>query len=754
MSNLFPYLLKSSLFFAVLIVFYGLFLRKETIHYFKRFVLFSIPFLAFLTPLVHFTLPTKQQIFNGFAIHKVIELTSETQSAGINWQQIVLGLIILGSCVFFVLTVIGLVRVISIILQSNKEQLAVGVLCKPKHSISPFSFYNYIVIYPNDYSNNEFEQIIEHEQVHVYQKHMIDMLLSQVLMILFWWNPLVWMYRHYVIENLEFIVDQEVLQTGIDKKNYQLAILSTSVSNQSLVFANHFNHSLIKNRIKMMNKQLSNPKTMWRAVLIVPLLFVLLIAMGNISTIATNRVESNELANALSIQELTTPVVDTIPAKENLNIQRFGEDYNTVIYVDGHVKTQQQLDEIDSDEIAEISIKKDKSNNNGVVTKSAEIHVKTKNYASNKKAGYDYPKSNNSSLGNGPAGLSSADIDGAKIIIDGKEVSKEEIEQMNNDDIESISIIRFNKDEGGETKEIRILSKSNSKDADLANLPFDAEIYVNGKLVDNVNAVKPSEIKSMTMTTNEENGKKRVVIYTKSLNEYSKKELKEFTKRNILPPPPPPAPPTPPSTPKKSDSSISYKTGSLSDISSDALIYLDGKLVSDINAIEPSSINNIVVIKDEKTGEKKVAIYSKTYNEYSKDELKTLKDSGFLPPPPPPSPAPPTFSTQAYDYVEQSPVYEKGVTALVKDLAANFVVPDEFANANPTYNEMVILRFVVLKDGSVGETKVIRGIKDCNTCNENAIKAVKSLPGKFQPGMQDGKPVNTFLTVPFNLKKN
>ena len=125
-----------------------------------------------------------------------------------------------------------------------------------------------------------------------------------------------------------------------------------------------------------------------------------------------------------------------------------------------------------------------------------------------------------------------------------------------------------------------------------------------------------------------------------------------------------------------------------------------------------------------------------------------------MPPPPPPSPAPPTFSTQAYDYVEQSPVYEKGVTALVKDLAANFVVPDEFANANPTYNEKVILRFVVLKDGSVGETKVIRGIKDCNTCNENAIKAVKSLPGKFQPGLQDGKPVNTFLTVPFNLKKN
>ena len=60
----------------------------------------------------------------------------------------------------------------------------------------------------------------------------------------------------------------------------------------------------------------------------------------------------------------------------------------------------------------------------------------------------------------------------------------------------------------------------------------------------------------------------------------------------------------------------------------------------------------------------------------------------------------------------------------------------------------VILQFVVKKDGSVGEVKVLRSLSP--DCDNEAMRVVRNLP-KFKPGKQNGKPVNVWYTLPITF---
>ena len=62
---------------------------------------------------------------------------------------------------------------------------------------------------------------------------------------------------------------------------------------------------------------------------------------------------------------------------------------------------------------------------------------------------------------------------------------------------------------------------------------------------------------------------------------------------------------------------------------------------------------------------------------------------------------------------------------------------------------MVIVQFVVKADGSVGNTKIMKGVNP--SLDAEAERVVKSLP-KFEPGMQEGKAVDVLFTLPITFK--
>ena len=103
---------------------------------------------------------------------------------------------------------------------------------------------------------------------------------------------------------------------------------------------------------------------------------------------------------------------------------------------------------------------------------------------------------------------------------------------------------------------------------------------------------------------------------------------------------------------------------------------------------------------------------------------------------------------QIFMVVESMPQYPGGDVELYKYLADNIRYPNIAREAG--ISGRVFVSFVVEKDGSVTDVKILRGIG--GGCDEEAIRLVKSMP-KWSPGLQRGKAVRVTynLSVKFNL---
>jgi len=148
---------------------------------------------------------------------------------------------------------------------------------KVSGNIIPFSFGRSIFINPALHNTEEIREIILHEFVHARQKHSIDIIWSELLCLLNWYNPFAWMIRRSIRQNLEFIADQKVLDHGIDRKQYQYLLLKV-IGNKQFSIASKFNFSSLKKRIAMMNKMRSAGLHLLKFLFILPLLAVLLLA--------------------------------------------------------------------------------------------------------------------------------------------------------------------------------------------------------------------------------------------------------------------------------------------------------------------------------------------------------------------------------------------------------------------------------------------------------------------------------------------
>ncbi len=97
--------------------------------------------------------------------------------------------------------------------------------------------------------------------------------------------------------------------------------------------------------------------------------------------------------------------------------------------------------------------------------------------------------------------------------------------------------------------------------------------------------------------------------------------------------------------------------------------------------------------------------------------------------------------------VEESPKFPGGDKAMYEFLSKNIRYPEMAAQNN--IQGRVTVQFVVEKDGSIGEVKVVRG-KDPDLDKE-AVRVVKSMP-KFIPGKMNGQAVRVWYTLPINFK--
>jgi hypothetical protein len=136
---------------------------------------------------------------------------------------------------------------------------------------APCSFGNNIFINPEKYEWETYNQILLHEKIHIRQKHTIDIIIAELLLIFQWFNPFAWIYRREIESNLEFLTDDQLMQQKkIDKQRYQLSLVQVSAPHFPLSLTTNYNQSILKKRIAMMNTKRSNLHTAWKYFFLLP----------------------------------------------------------------------------------------------------------------------------------------------------------------------------------------------------------------------------------------------------------------------------------------------------------------------------------------------------------------------------------------------------------------------------------------------------------------------------------------------------
>jgi len=182
---------------------------------------------------------------------------------------------------------------------------------------SPFSFLTWIFINPALYDFDTYNQIIEHEKIHVKQAHYADKFVAELAVIFFWFNPFVWMYRTAITNNLEFLTDEEMLGKGTDKESYQMSLLRVSVPQHALNLTTNYNESFLSARIKMMNNKKSSAKSSWKYLLILPLIAFSLATLNGVNPVENEQAvetsidENNEGKNDLVLNQENTEQITT-----------------------------------------------------------------------------------------------------------------------------------------------------------------------------------------------------------------------------------------------------------------------------------------------------------------------------------------------------------------------------------------------------------------------------------------------------------
>ncbi|BFP42804.1 hypothetical protein FGF1_36490 [Flavobacteriaceae bacterium GF1] len=145
----------------------------------------------------------------------------------------------------------------------------------------PRSFFKYVLLNPKKYNSETYEQILEHEKIHVKLMHSIDLLIAEIAIIILWFNPIVWFFKKEVEKNIEYQTDALLVKSpAVETEKYQLNLIEIGVERKPLTIVSNYNQSLIKKRIVMMNKKKSNTNSYWKYAFIAPTLVVTLLLLN------------------------------------------------------------------------------------------------------------------------------------------------------------------------------------------------------------------------------------------------------------------------------------------------------------------------------------------------------------------------------------------------------------------------------------------------------------------------------------------
>ncbi len=502
MEALFIYGLKSAGLLTCFYVVYYFLLRKETFFSSNRWFLLSGLFVSAFLPLLTWTKTVyierpQWSVEEWMAMAKSPESLSPTPEVTLDWATL-----IMGGYVIIALVIIGriLVQLFSILVFLKKHPVTSEAsirLVNVQQEVTPFSFFNYVVINNQLYSEEERNSIFLHEKIHCNQYHSIDVLLSHLYCGLFWFHPLAWRYKKAIAQNLEFLADQKAMEQLQSPTVYQKTLVKVATGKQAHSLTNPFNQSLIKKRILMLQQKQSQRRNLWKYGIMLPALVGFMLIF-QVKTVAQERKVTYTTQSHFEEMYQVRWDKNTSEAEIKEDIERIKSKGVTLKY--------SKLKRNAAGKITQIRVQYRTDDAEGETTVKSETGIKPLVFIkSDKYIGFAAPKSET---------IIASKVD--KEDIQGKEIRIEERIIRNEDGTE---IIINDTDNASQPKngERIVIRKIDASDKPL--------VFINGKMMDvdfDLNSLDPNTIASMSVFKNSpealEMGKNGVIkIITKKV---------------------------------------------------------------------------------------------------------------------------------------------------------------------------------------------------------------------------------------------
>ncbi len=317
MELLLVYLLKSTICISVLYLVFRWTLKKESLFALNRFLLLAILVISVATPLikrpvlfnqtieVNEVFPEKTQTILPYyddmamkttTIH-TIEYTPIPTGRTLTVEQVATIIYAVGVLWLFIALLITIAKIGLLLLKTKVYRREDYNLALVDGIFSPMSIGRFIIMSKQDYKDHR-KEIIKHELTHIKFKHTYDLLMVELVKLFHWFNPLVYQLRNDLKEIQEFQVDQHLLDSGINSKEYQLLLIKKCVGTERYALANSFNHCQIKNRITMMNHSKKQKTKIWKLMIFLPFILFILFAFSkadkSTETVRTNKQNASE----------------------------------------------------------------------------------------------------------------------------------------------------------------------------------------------------------------------------------------------------------------------------------------------------------------------------------------------------------------------------------------------------------------------------------------------------------------------------
>lgn len=298
MESFLIYFLQTATGIVLFYFLYLLLLKNETFYNTNRYFLIAGLILATLLPLFPVSYESPIAMMNNTDFFSLAENSAITEpgtelntqdraATGLNYTKWLTGIYVAGM-IFFLLRLVWQTSHMMWEIKHSNVQIIEDVKIIDKKTTMPFSFFNVVFIDIQEFSERELSNIIAHEKVHIRERHWIDLLIIELLAVLFWMNPVVWLYERSIKQNHEYLADQGVLLAGYSPGQYQALLINQLMGVKVLGFAHNLNFSLDKNRMEMMKKEKSPGASKMKLLLALPVVALLVFAFAKKEYVIVN----------------------------------------------------------------------------------------------------------------------------------------------------------------------------------------------------------------------------------------------------------------------------------------------------------------------------------------------------------------------------------------------------------------------------------------------------------------------------------